>query len=197
MIRLFLISFLFLISCSTNESSNKNQEHIYIQLLEEYVQQDSIIFNSVIDNKVHPYTYYDPVYVNGTIAPAPGGGGFGVSYFNEQTFITYINSRHDGKSDSYFSKECDRDFLKKQTEIVGKRDNWFDVTEWCERHNADIDKFEGELHTFYLPLFNCDSTEVYLQYDYENGSYGEGNGAIFVKKNEKWILVKIISNWMT
>jgi len=50
---------------------------------------------------------------------------------------------------------------------------------------------------FYLPIFNADSSAVYMQYDHFDNGYGEGNAAVFIKKEGKWIYLKFLPGWIT
>ena len=193
---LLYLSLLLISSCKINQENNPSND-LYIQLLEEYVKQDSIVIKGFVSNRLRPYKYYNIEYYKGTEVPQPLGG-FGESYVNEQSLIRYINRvAIDSNSNKYFSSSCDSIHLKHQIILSSKLKELPDISIWSKKYSINAENLDKEFYIFYIPLFNCDSTQVYLQYDYNKGIYGQGNGAVFEKQNNKWKLVKWISRWIT
>ena len=192
---LFYISLLLIVSCNIDQE-NSPPNNLYIQLLEGYIKQDSIEIEGLISERLHPYKYYNLQYYKGSEVPPPPPG-FGESYTNEQSLIRNINTNSkDSINVMYFSSSCDSTHIKYQIILSSKLKKLPNISNWSKKNSDSINN-NKEFYIFYIPLFNCDSTQVYLQYDYHKGTYEEGNGAVFKKQNNEWKLVKWIFRWMT
>lgn len=188
------LSFLVLILFTSCKFQKSDTENLYIQLIEEYVRQDSIHLIGKINHTLLPYAHYEIELIDGHISPPPSPS-ITKSFFNEVVFRKHVNEN--SQRDTFFMTICDSEFLKSQVIESSKRETPLSIADWARKNEGKVAEDEFIFFSFYTPLFNCDSSQVYLQYDYQNGTYGEGNGAIFEKKNKKWRLVKKIINWMT
>ena len=57
---------------------------------------------------------------------------------------------------------------------------------------------EKPYYRVYKPIYNLDSTAVYLEIDYHDNIYGHGSAYVFELKNESWENVKFINlTWIT
>lgn len=198
-----IIILFVLFSCNpTNSELSLGDEDFITDLLDEYIRQDSINIHVTISDELSPYLHYIPEFSDeGYEAPPPPDALEG-RYINEFNLVETINSDMNYATGfertnlKYFSAIKDLDHLKNQImqskELVKK----INVKKWSKKYNSKIEDKEG-WYNFYFPLFNHDSTQVFLQYDYRNGNYSEGNGAVFIKKNGKWELARWIIGWVT
>ncbi|WP_194778276.1 hypothetical protein [Pararhodonellum marinum] len=96
----------------------------------------------------------------------------------------------------YFSSK-DLDHIREQlilSEEVAKRNRIIDL------NDSDLTNKGDKIsvwYNFYVPIFNLDSSAVYVQYDYNENVYGEGNGAVLIRKEDRWELLVWLDRWMT
>ncbi|WPP52206.1 hypothetical protein [Catalinimonas niigatensis] len=165
-------------------------EELIISILENYIEEDSLYSSDYIYPELLPYIYYQPEYSDdGLEHPTPPPSYEG-EYLNEIKFIERL------ECEKYFSYE-DSSHIKHQIFLSSKIFSTLNLSSLSKREFEFSPDEAASWYAFYLPVFNNDSSAVYVQYDYQYEGVGYGNGAILVKKNGHWIMVKFISRWMT
>ncbi|MCX2839585.1 hypothetical protein OQ279_15670 [Salinimicrobium sp. MT39] len=130
-------------------------------------------------------------------SPPPSLNG---TYIDGEYLIRFLNSdefiREPGfENKDFFSKEADLKHLKGQIENSKKWAKETDLKDYYLAYKNDRNEKEG--YHFYTPLFNNDSTEVYIQVDFYEGVYGDGTGYFLIKENGTWKVVGSTGIWIT
>jgi len=187
----FLLIIIVRVSCTQTENKNitRASEDLFIEVIENYIVEDSLYKAESISPRFHPYIYYPTQYTeDGLEIPSPPIFYEG-EYIEENQLIEKIGHQE------YFS-EKDLDHLRYQ---IKSSQEISSITNISKLSNIDKCK-EEEIRTwyiFYVPLFNIDSSAVYVQYDFHDGIYGEGNGALLIKNNGQWKLIDWFDRWIT
>ena len=178
--------FLILAAC---KSSNPTIENDYV--FDVGVIITELIESGYIDRKVpiadHLITieYYTLEYSDdGLLAPPPT-----LFAINEEDIIGLVDSE-------YFPKDSTtRIHLQYQLKFLTENRSQFRLI----RGDLKLRKFErafpGHCYFFYKPIFNQDSSAMFLQHDRYYGYLGEGGIHLLVKENGKWVVEKIIHTW--
>lgn len=185
----FLICFA-IFSCSQSKSMlNSDDSKLYIELTEKFIVHDSLYETRTINKYLLPYEYYEKEYSeNGYQVPPP----YSIGYKNEFDFV-------DSKELSQFFSDSSSIAHVKYQLLNSK-----ETAKNLKINRSDLiklgldNKDQNSWYSFYLPVFNADSTAVYMQYDfYTNGfgSTGYGNGAIFINKKGLWEYHSFIPVW--
>ena len=170
------------------------------QIFKTLIEYKSIGPDSLINSQLLPFLVHEKEYTeDGTSVPSPPPSLNG-TYINEEFLISYLNSdqfiREPGfENKEFFSKKEDLKFLKRQVENSKKLAKQTDLKDYYSAYKYDRNKKEG--YHFYTPLFNIDSTEVYIQVDFYEGVYGDGTGYFLVKENGVWKVVGSTGIWIT
>lgn len=186
---LFLISFV-IFSCSQSKSMlNSDDSKLFIELIEKFIVHDSLYETRTINKYLLPYEYYEKEYSeNGYEVPPPNGiGDKNEFYFADSKelsqFFSDSSSIAHVKYQLLNSKETAKNLKINRSDLIKLGMDNKDQNSW---------------YSFYLPIFNVDSSAVYMQYDfYSNGfaSAGYGNGAIFINKKGLWEYHSFIPGW--
>ncbi|WP_057939772.1 hypothetical protein [Algoriphagus resistens] len=191
MYRFCFLSCFFIYSCSHGKYlSNEEDSKLISELIGKFIVRDSLNQSGTINNNLLAYEYYEQENIeDGYAVPPP----YYTSSKNEFDFINSVELNtffHDSASIAHIkhqllnSKKIAKKYKLSTLDIVKLGVKNRDPNSW---------------YSFFLPIFNADSSAVYLQYDfYANGlgGYGEGNGAIFLKKNGEWEYQDFIPGWI-
>lgn len=187
--KIIIIFFILLLSCQkTNQKDKSVNSKLILSLIEQYILTDSLNYHGFIISELQPYEYYELQFTDDSLRYPPPSG---FNWMNETAVIEQIDL------DSYFNDSVTRTHVKNQ--IVSSKE----LVDNLSLSSLGDDKLglkfrnEESWYTFYLPIFNADSSAVYMQYDHFDNGYGEGNAAIFIKKDGKWIYLKFLPGWMT
>jgi hypothetical protein len=188
---LILVMLVVFVSCNQTDKKNITgaSEDLFIEVIKSYIVEDSLYKTEIISPRLYPYIYYPTQYTeDGLEIPSPPIFYEG-EYIDENKIIERIGHQ------KYFS-EKDRDHLKYQ--IISSKE--ISNTIYTSKLSK-MDRLKAEdittWYMFYVPSFNSDSSAVYVQYDYHDGSYGEGNGALLIKNNGQWKLIDWFDRWIT
>ena len=156
--------------------------------------------DTLINCKLIPFFPYEPEYSpDGLEAPSPPPSLKGY-HSNAERLIRFFNSNEFIKEDDsikrrFFSKKGDLEYLKSQINLSEKLTETTNLKNLFSDYNSNRTKRDG--YHFYTPLFNVNGTEVYIQYDFYDGVYGDGFGIILIKENNKWKIVRTVALWIT
>lgn len=165
-------------------------EELIISVLENYIEEDSLYNTDYVYPNLLPYIHYQPQYTDdGLEYPTPP-----VSYDGEYLHEVKLIERLD--CEKYFSYK-DSSHIKHQIFLSNKIFSTLNLSSLSKKEFEFLPDESASWYAYYLPIFNHDSSAVYVQYDYQYEGVGYGNGAILVKKNNNWIMVKFIPRWMT
>jgi len=182
---LSLFTILIFTSCETSKIS---EEPFIIEVLNHYIEEDSLYRTNHISSRLLSYTYYETQYTKDSLQIPLPTEPF-TEYQNEINMIETI-ANHE-----YFSSK-DADHLKhqlKRSREVSKS------VKFSTLSSLNLEMKEAKLsygYFFYVPIFNLDSSAVYVQYDCHNNLYGDGNGALLIKDNGKWKKAEWFTRWM-
>lgn len=173
---------------SCEKTKTIKNENLYIEVIQNYIIEDSLYRTENISPRLLPYFYYPSQYSeDGLEIPSPPVSYFG-EYIDEIQLIERIGNQ------TYFS-EKDKDHLKYQLIMSKNISNSNKDVKISKVNNAKKEEIETIWYSFYVPLFNIDSSAVYVQNDFYDNGYGDGSGALLIKKDGQWKLVDWFSRW--
>lgn len=188
--RLFFFLIIFVgVSCTqTNKINARLNESLFIEVIKNYIVEDSLYRTDIISPRLYPYIYYPTQYTeDGLEIPSPPSFDNG-EYIDENKLIERIGHQ------AYFS-EKDGDHLRYQIISSQEISSTINISKLSK-----IDSLKAEEVTkwyiFFVPLFNNDSSAVYVQYDFHDDYYGDGNGALLIKNNGQWKLIDWFDRWI-
>ncbi|UII26924.1 hypothetical protein LVD15_00360 [Fulvivirga maritima] len=186
--RIIIVFFIFLVSCGHNrdevESVNQN---LIIALIEKCILADSLNYHGFIDSELQHYEYYELEFTDKGISYPPPQGS---QWLNETTIVEQL------EEPQYFDDSVTRQYLKSQIINSKKIVNKVNLSSLGDDKLGVKFQNDESWYIFYLPIFNADSSAVYVQYDYFDSGYEEGKAAIFLKNNKQWEYTKFILRWM-
>lgn len=153
-----------------------------------YVLEDSLDTAAYFNKKMIPYHYSEPEYLNGMEIP---------EHWNphEPEIMSIIKLCKILEGSIHFLP-LDTAHIKQQIENSQKISNTIRIV----LPNVSYPKLEDlpeHWYSFFVPIFNSDSSAVYVQYNYHHGNFGTGSGAVLVKQQGNWKMVKWNDRWMT
>ena len=192
--RFYILILFIIISCSLSKQILSNEDStLVVELLEKIIENDSLYETRTINKFLLPYEYYEQEFTeDGDLAPPPASRNPNASK-NEFDIANSI------KLNPFFSDPASLAHVKHQllnSEKIAKKYklSTHDLVS-LGKNNEDKDSW----YSFYLPIFNADSSAVYMQYDFypnSNGGFGWGNGAVFLKENGEWRYHDFIPGWI-
>ena len=203
-----VVGFLIFRTSSESQKTTKDSDNFNItlnqdetsQIFKTLIEYRSITPDSIINSKLLPFLVHEKEYTeDGTSVPSPPPSLNG-TYIDGEYLIHFLNSdqfiREPGfENKVFFSKKADLIHLKRQIENSKKWAKETNLKDYYSAYNYDRNEKEG--YHFYTPLFNKDSTEVYIQVDFYEGVYGDGTGYFLIKENGNWKIVGSTGIWMT
>lgn len=183
-----LIIFTFSSLVKGQDSTNQIDTTLIIQIFEDYKRQDKFLHDETCFlPSLLPFIYTIREYdTNGFKMPL----GPQHNLMNEFELLDYIGQNE------FFSLKKDSSCIKQQIVNSEKVRPTIKLPYTSAGCTFDENKYPSEYHVFYVPIFNTDSSAVFVQHDYYTGVYGQGNGAILIKKKNGWKMVQFISGWM-
>jgi hypothetical protein len=181
--KLMILLLLFL-GCKESKQENP----LFNALFYAYVLEDALDTSAYFSQKMIPYYYSEPEYLNGLEIPEEWN-----LYEPEIMSVDKLRRIFNG---SIHFLPLDTAHIKQQIENSKNLAN----TNRVVLPNVSYPKLEElpeHWYSFYVPIFNSDSSAVYVQYNYHDGIFGTGSGAILVKQQGNWTLVKWNDRWMT
>lgn len=183
----------FFFACKNKEEGKKYviDEKLIVSILEECVRQDSFKRDFSIIPKLKPYSLYYPLFTDDGLEIPPSPPDFKESFTSPEKLITEI------EDSTLFILQNDSSFVKEQ--ILYSKDLYsnFFISELISK-KIDKDSINyDQLYLFYTPIFNKDSSAVYVKYDHYYYTFAQGVGLLLAKRNGKWILIKKNHTWMT
>lgn len=182
-----LLTGILIFSCRTG-ASLPDDNHI-VNVLNNYIEEDSL-YSGNISSSLLPYFYYSVQYSDdGNEIPPPPVSLDG-EFLDENKVIERTGEER------YFSKK-DAGHIKYQLLKSKRISSSHKAVNLSKAIKRNEEGKTGSEYNFYVPIYNRDSSAVYVQYDYFiDFSNGYGNGAILVRDNGKWKMVKWIDRWM-
>jgi hypothetical protein len=173
---------------SCEKTDTVKNENLYIEVIKNYIIEDSLYRTENISTRLLPYFYFPSQYSeDGLELPSPPISYDG-EYIDESKLIERMGKQ------TYFS-EKDKDHLKYQL-IMSKNISKSNKDVKISKDNTvKKEDLETIWYSFYVPLFNIDSSAVYVQNDFYDNGYGDGSGALLIKKDGQWKLVDWFSRW--
>ena len=170
------------------------------QIFKTLIEYKSIRSDSLINSQLLPFLVHEKEYTEDGLSPPSPPPSLKGTYINEEYLIHFLNSdqfiREPGfENKDFLSKEEDLKHLKRQIENSKEWAKETDIKDYYSAYKYDRNEKEG--YHFYTPLFNSDSTEVYIQVDFYEGVYGDGTGYFLIKENGVWKVVGSTGIWMT
>ena len=187
--KIIIILIVLLNSCK--QTSHKNEpltSNLVANLIEQYILADSLNHYGFIITELQPYEHYDLQYMDDGIRHPPPQG---YKWKNEIALIEYI------ELEEYFTDSISSQHVKSQ---ILKSKEFAESIDLSSLGEVTLGTdFEDTLSwfLFYMPIFNTDSTAVYIQYDHYDNGYEDGNAAVFIKKDDEWVYYKFLVGWMT
>ncbi|RAI88438.1 hypothetical protein [Algoriphagus yeomjeoni] len=189
---LFVLTF-FILSCSTSKQISENEDSkLIIELIEKFIAHDSLYNARTINEYLLPYEYYDQEFTeDGYLAPPP-------ATINPNASKNEFDIANLFELTQFFNDSASMAHVKDQ--LLNSRE----IAKNYKLHRLDLVKSEinnkipNSWYSFYPPIFNSDSSAVYMEYDfYTNGmgSVGYGNGAVLIKKKGLWEYNAFIPGW--
>ncbi len=182
LISLFL--FMFLTSCaSKKEKVYKSYNHLVEKLVNDLIKSGELENRTSIIGHTYPFVYYTiETGEDGIEFPPP-------EYFsrNEQGIFNSIDMN------LFPNSKQTLNHLKYQLTSSTSKEKFDFGKNTIEPNNLDLDK---PYYKVYKPIFNLDSTGVYLEIDYHHQIYGDGRAFVFELKNGVWENVKFIPTWI-
>ncbi len=156
--------------------------------------------DSLINKKLVPYIYYKQEDVEDDFESPPPPPSLNGWHTNAENLIRFFNSddflqENDSVERKFFSKQNDLEYLKIQIDSSKKISNRINLEDLISEYKSNRTKREG--YYFYTPLFNNEKTEVYIQYDFYEGVYGNGFGVLLIKEKNTWKIIRIAGLWIS
>jgi len=182
----FSILILF-VSCIAGQKQTKNSEEaLVLNLIEQYYKHGPLQPQTFVSPTLLPFKYYDYEQTGDGIIVPPTEQNIG--NFNEQSFFRII------RNNEHFKVESESNWIKEQILNSNATSKIISLKN-LNNHIANKTK-SNRWYSFYIPIFNTDSSAVYLQYDYFDGGYEEGRAALMVTSNGEWKLIETYHIWM-
>lgn len=190
---LFILTF-FILSCSSSKQISENEDSkLIVELIEKLIAHDSLYGTATINEYLLPYEYYEQEFTeDGYQVPPPPTP-------NPNASKNEFDIANSFELTKFFSDSVSITHVKHQLLNSGKIAKKYKLTRLDLVKSEINNESQHSLYSFYLPIFNADSSAVYMEYDfYTNGfgSVGYGNGAVFLKKNSKWVYQTFVPGWM-
>ena len=189
----YLLAPLLLIisSCGANKQiSESDDPELILELLEKLIVNDSLYETRTMNKYLLAYEYYEQEFSDeGHLIPPP----YGIGWKNELDIINSI------KLTQSFSDSISIAHVKDQLIKSKKNAKRYKLNNQDLAKLGMINEDQTSWYSFYLPIFNSDSSAVYLQSEFytNNGTgYGEGNGTVFIKENGEWEFLESIPGWI-
>ena len=190
MSKITIILIILLTSCNlTHQQGELKDAALVTHLIEQFILTDSLNQYGFVITELRHYEHYDLKYTDGGIRhPSPGSS---YKWKNETSLIEYIDLTE------YFDDSISSQHVKSQIMSSKEYAESIDLSSLGEVTLGA--NFEDTLswYLFYLPIFNIDSSAVYIQYDHFDNGYEDGNAAVFIKKDDEWVYYKFLLGWIT
>ena len=176
--------------------NKKETTEIYRIVIEERRIKPDVLINC----NLIPFLAYDPEYTSDGFEAPPPPPSLNGWYTYSEKLIRFFNSsefikENDSINRKFFSRTKDEKFLKKQIDSSKRLTERINLKDLFSDYNSNRTKRDG--YHFYTPLFNKEKTQVYIQYDFYDGAYGNGFGVILIKENDTWKIVRTFGLWIS
>lgn len=188
----FFFLILILIGCKpqTQEKPSQNGNVLISQIISDLIIDGRIKDNAFIYHTLKPFEHYNLEWTDDGLR-IPLKDPF---VRNEVDIVESIQNEKFPNDSSTLMH------LKMQ--ILDRLENKssFNLNSSLKNLWTNSEDLPEEFYVFYIPLYNLDSSAMYLQYDYYSGfpgRYGDGGAFLLEKvKEEIWIEKKMISTWI-
>lgn len=185
-----LVNFCFLfvlVGCQSSSQIVEKDEGFDVgAIISELIESGDIDRKVPIVNRLKTIEYYTLEYYDDSLL-VPPPTPFAI---NEMEIIEL------GATDFFPRDSISRAFVRDQLIFLNENRSQFSL----RKGNLKLRKFErafpGHCYIFYKPIFNQDSSAMFLQHDRYYGYFGEGGIHFLVKENDKWVVEKFIPTWM-
>lgn len=178
--------FLILAAC---KSSNPTIENDYVfdvgVIITELIESGYIDRKVPIADRLKTIEYYNLEYFDDSLL-APPPNPFAQ---NEVVIINWVDSE-------YFPNDSTtRNHVQYQLKYLNENRSQFRLIKGDLKLRKFERAFPGHCYFFYKPIFNQDSSAMFLRHDRYYGYLGEGGIHLLVKENGKWVFEKFIHTW--
>ncbi len=172
------------LGCTSNSKiSQKSQNQLVEILIDDLIYSGKLDKQAFIIEHVYPITYYSiEVNEDGIEIPPPE-----YNSRNEREIINWI------EMDLFPKNEQTLNHVRSQIEGSTSKAKFDFGSKSIDPNKID---FEKPYYMVFKPIYNLDSTAVYLEIDYHYNNYGDGRAYVFELKNESWENVKFIPTWI-
>jgi hypothetical protein len=185
--KLYIFSlFLFLVGCKSSNPSIENDNVFDVGIIiTELIESGYVDRKVPIADRLKTIEYYTLEYFDDSLF-APPSTPFAQ---NEEDVIKWVDSEY------FPNNSTTRNHVQYQLKYLNENRSQFRLV----RGDLKLRKFErvypGHCYIFYKPIFNQDSSAMFLQHDRYYGYFGEGGIHLVVKANDKWVVEKFIHTW--
>ena len=174
-------SILIILSLGCTESTNEQKDYDPILSLVKIKQlnYDSLTFVP----KLTHYKYYNQDLQDSLTPPKASP-----RHINEFDIAYSIASK------DLFKGKDQLDFLQKQ--ILDTLNTFEMDFSGLNQNLNESSRVSNHFISFYRPLFNLDSTAVYIQYEIYDNGYIEGEGLILRRNGKSWDQQGLVTQWM-
>ncbi|GAB2489357.1 hypothetical protein [Algoriphagus taiwanensis] len=178
--------FLILVGCkSSNPTIEKDEVFDVAAIITELIESGYIDRKIPISDRLKTIEYYTLEYSDDSLL-APPPTPFAK---NEEDIIKWVDSE-------YFPNDSTtRNHIRYQLKYLNENRSQFRLIKG-DLKLREFDKvFPGHCYFFYKPIFNQDSSALFLQHDRYYGYFGDGGIHVVVKVNHKWVVNKAVHTW--
>lgn len=186
--KLYVFSlFLILVACKSSNPTIENDNVFDVGIIiNELIKSGYIDRKVPIADRLKKNEYYTLEYSDDSLL-APPPTPFAK---NEEEVIKWIDSE-------YFPNDSNtRNHVRYQLKYLNENKSQFRLIGGDLKLRKLERIFPGHCYIFYQPIFNQDSSAIFLQHDSYYGFLGQGGIHLLAKENSKWIVKKFITTWM-
>lgn len=182
-----LIAFCFLtisLGCTSKRKASQGSQYQLVEtLIDDLIESENLEKQAFIIEHVYPIQYYKvEISEDGLEIPPPD-----YNSRNEMGIINWI------EMDLFPKNEQTLNHVRSQIEGSTSKAKFDFGSKSIDPKKID---FEKPYYMVFNPIYNLDSTAVYLEIDYHDNYYGDGRAFVFELKNESWKNVKFIPTWI-
>lgn len=185
---LYLI-FILIFFWKNSLDKHSDDDYIILDVIEHFILLDSLNDMGVVSLKLMPYQHYELNYTSdGYRVPPPPSPPFSLNELELVEFLDFNGFSKDSVSLAH---------IRNQIITSSQRAIDIDMSKLKSDLRKGHPKKKEPMVLIYMPIFNLDSSAVYVQYDFylHEYSFGYGNGAILTRQNEKWGYLKFLPTW--
>lgn len=174
---------LTVLGCVSSQIKTQSFNEKTVEILVNYlILEGDLDKQAFLVNRTWPFQYFEIKFTDdGLQIPPP-------NYYsrNESEIVNLIDLKCFPKDDSTL------EFVKNQLKASSSRQ----VLNFGEKSiKPNQIEHKRPYYKVYKPIYNVDSTAIYLEIDFHHQIYGDGRAFVFEFKNGNWKNVKFIPTW--